>query len=50
MNIENKHWTEFDRKHLWHPYTSMTDPQPVFPVVAAEGVRLRLADALILGT
>lgn len=40
--IEN--WIDFDRYHLWHPYTSMTDPQPVFPVVAAEGVRLKLAD------
>jgi adenosylmethionine-8-amino-7-oxononanoate aminotransferase len=34
----------FDRAHLWHPYTSLADPQPVEPVVAAEGVRLRLAD------
>jgi len=35
---------DFDRIHLWHPYTSMTDPLPVFPVVSAQGVRLRLAD------
>lgn len=34
----------FDREHIWHPYASMTDPLPVFPVVAAEGVRLHLAD------
>ncbi|ROR32375.1 adenosylmethionine--8-amino-7-oxononanoate transaminase [Inmirania thermothiophila] len=34
----------FDREHLWHPYATMTDPPPVYPVVAAEGVRLRLAD------
>lgn len=37
-------WREFDRRHLWHPYTSMTDPLPVFPVVSASGVRLRLED------
>jgi len=34
----------FDRAHLWHPYASMVDPPPVYPVVGAEGVRLRLAD------
>lgn len=34
----------FDRTHLWHPYTSLVDPQPVEPVVSASGVRLRLAD------
>lgn len=33
-----------DREHLWHPYTSMTDPTPVRLVVGAEGTRLRLAD------
>ena len=45
MPIQN--WTDalrFDREHLWHPYTSMTDPSPVWPVVSAEGTRLRLAD------
>ncbi len=35
---------EWERAHLWHPYSSMIDPQPALPVVAAEGVRLRLAD------
>ena len=34
----------YDREHVWHPYTSMTDPVPTRVVTGAEGVRLRLAD------
>jgi len=33
---------EFDRDHLWHPYSSMTSPGTVYPVESASGVRLRL--------
>lgn len=35
---------EFDRRHIWHPYTSMTHPLPCYPVVCASGVELQLAD------
>ena len=35
---------DFDRDHVWHPYTSMTDPAPVRLVTSASGVRLRMAD------
>ena len=34
----------YDRAHLWHPYTSMTDPAPVRLVTGADGVHLTLAD------
>ena len=34
----------FDREYIWHPYTSMRDPLPVYPVASASGVYLELAD------
>ncbi|MCW8931755.1 MAG: adenosylmethionine--8-amino-7-oxononanoate transaminase [Gammaproteobacteria bacterium] len=37
-------WLEFDKNHLWHPYTSMTEPLPTYPVESAHGVKLKLAD------
>lgn len=33
-----------DKQHIWHPYASMIEPPPVYPVVSAQGVRLKLAD------
>jgi len=35
---------EFDQRHIWHPYTSMTHPLPCYPVESAQGVELQLAD------
>ena len=39
---QTKEILSYDRKHLWHPYTSMSDPLRVFHAVRAEGVRIEL--------
>lgn len=35
---------EIDRKHIWHPYSRMDSDLPVYPVISALGVRIKLAD------
>ncbi|MBD1226168.1 adenosylmethionine--8-amino-7-oxononanoate transaminase [Xenorhabdus griffiniae] len=39
---------EFDQRHIWHPYTSMTNPLPAYPIVSATGVELVLSDGRTL--
>ena len=34
----------FDRRHIWHPYTSTITPLTCYPVTHAEGVHLYLED------
>ena len=37
-----KDLTDFDRKHLWHPYTSATHPLKTYEVSSTSGVHLEL--------
>ena len=39
---------ELDRKYLWHPYTSFTNPLAVLPVRSAQGVHIELSDGRTL--
>jgi adenosylmethionine-8-amino-7-oxononanoate aminotransferase len=34
---------EFDKRHIWHPYTSSEDPLPCYEVVGAKGVHIELS-------
>ncbi len=39
---------EYDKEHIWHPYTSMIDPLEVYPVARTQGVYIYLEDGRAL--
>lgn len=39
---------EFDRRHIWHPYTSAVSPLPCYEVTEASGAELTLASGEVL--
>ncbi|WP_272520047.1 adenosylmethionine--8-amino-7-oxononanoate transaminase [Providencia sp. PROV223] len=39
---------QFDAKHIWHPYTSMSQPIPAYPIVEAHGAELIMAGGVKL--
>ena len=43
MNIKHTETLEFDKNHVWHPYTSMSKPLPSYLVESAQGVHISLA-------
>jgi len=43
MNKKHTENLAFDKNHIWHPYTSMSEPLPSYLVDSAEGVNIKLA-------
>jgi adenosylmethionine-8-amino-7-oxononanoate aminotransferase len=44
QNASAQQWQQWDRDHIWHPYSSALQRPDIFPVASASGVRLQLSD------
>ena len=44
MSMEINRLIEFDKKHIWHPYTSATKALDSLVVKSAKGVYIELED------
>jgi len=47
MNLKNLSASQIhaiDQAHVWHPYSSLSQPLPTYHVTSAKGVRLQLGD------
>lgn len=40
--LKDNELADFDKSHIWHPYSSMSNPNPVYRIVSASGVKLKL--------
>lgn len=42
--MNNQQLLKFDQEHIWHPYSSVTQPLPMYLVESAKGTKIKLAD------
>lgn len=48
VELTHNDLTTLDRQHVWHPYSSFTNPGTVMPVSQAEGIHIHLTNGKVL--
>lgn len=46
--LHDQNWLDFEREHVWHPYSPLEGALPPYPVKEARGVHLTLDDGRVL--